>query len=125
MTESVHDEIGGSSAWQLNLKKLFDDYLQESLETIRRNRTFFDKMVTDGQQHDNDRQVTANLALANAVDTANLVNKQAVRHADLAVDRQWGLDEVSALAAGSTTAVAAIAAAIAKAVQEHVASQHS
>jgi len=32
-------------------------------------------------------------ALQNAVETANMVSKQAVRHGDIAIDRQWNLDE--------------------------------
>ena len=35
-------------------------------------------------------------ALQNAVETANMVGKQAVRHSDLAIDRQWNIDEQAA-----------------------------
>lgn len=35
----------------------------------------------------------AEQALQNAVETANMVGKQAVRHGDLAIDRQWNPDE--------------------------------
>ncbi len=45
------------------------------------------------------RQEIANQALQNAVETANMVGKQAVRHGDLSIDRQWNIDEVSGLAA--------------------------
>ena len=72
-----------------NLKRTYDEYQQESLESIRRNRTIVDKLVSDAQQHDNARQVIANQALQNAVETANMVAKQAVRHGDLAIDGQW------------------------------------
>jgi hypothetical protein len=44
----------------------------------------------------NQRQVVNNLAvqaLQNAVETANMVGKQAVRHSDIAIDRQWNVDE--------------------------------
>ena len=37
-------------------------------------------------------QLTAQ-ALQNAIETANMVSKQAVKHADLACDRQWNVDE--------------------------------
>lgn len=35
----------------------------------------------------------ATQALQNAIETANMVSKQAVRHADIAIDRQWNVDE--------------------------------
>jgi len=35
-------------------------------------------------------------ALQNAVETSNMVGKQAVRHGDLAIDRQWNIDEQAA-----------------------------
>jgi hypothetical protein len=63
------------------------------LESIKRNRTIVDKIISDAQQADNVRQNIANQALQNAVETANMVGKQAVRHGDVAIDRQWNLDE--------------------------------
>lgn len=85
----------------------YDEFLQESLETVRQNRTLFDKILTDAQQHDNARQVIANQALQNAVETANIVGKQCVRHGDVAIDRQWNLDEQGLVAAAAAAAVAA------------------
>lgn len=35
----------------------------------------------------------AEQAIQNAIETANMVSKQAVRHADIAIDRQWNTDE--------------------------------
>ena len=32
-------------------------------------------------------------ALQNAVESANMISKQAIKHADLACDRQWNVDE--------------------------------
>ncbi|HUU53245.1 MAG TPA: hypothetical protein VMW44_01225, partial [Candidatus Bathyarchaeia archaeon] len=45
--------------------------------------------------HENDqfKQNVANQALQNSVETANMVSKQAVRHSDIAIDRQWNVDE--------------------------------
>jgi len=112
-------EIGRDEVWSANIKRTYDEFQHESLESIRRNRTAIDKIVTDAQQNDNARQQIANLALSNAVDTANLVNKQAVAHRDIAIDREWNLDEVSTVASRSGVFSDAIAAAVAKAVQEH------
>jgi len=76
-------------AWFGNVKRTYDEYQQESLESIKRNRTIVDKIVSDAQQYDNQRQNIANQALQNAVETANMVGKQAVRHGDIAIDGQW------------------------------------
>ena len=51
------------------------------------------KVFLDAQQNDNARQNIVNQALQNAVETANMVSKQAVRHGDIAIDRQWNVDE--------------------------------
>ena len=85
-------------SWDANVKRTYDEFQQESLETIRQHRTLFDKLLTDAQQYDNQRQVIANLALGNAVDTANLVNKQAAAHRDIAINKEWNLEPSEAAA---------------------------
>ena len=107
-------------SWDANVKRTYDEFQQESLQTIREMRTIFDKIVTDAQQFDNQRQTIATQALQNAVETANIVSKQAVRHTDLAIDRQWNIDEVSHLAAGSVVSVDALLAALAAAVAAEI-----
>jgi hypothetical protein len=105
-----------------NIKRMYDEYQQESLESIKRNRTIVDKLVSDAQQYDNQRQVIANQALQNAVETSNMVAKQAVRHGDIAIDGQWNpvqqgagdtltaravsIDDVSLKAIGAVVAAA-------------------
>jgi hypothetical protein len=105
-----------------NIKRTYDEYQQESLESIKRNRSIVDKLVSDAQQYDNQRQVIANQALQNAVETANMVSKQAVRHGDIAIDGQWNpvqqgagdtltaravsIDDVSLKAIGAVVAAA-------------------
>ena len=49
-------------------------------------------------------------ALQNAIETANMVSKQAVRHSDIAIDRQWNINETDNMAA----VVAAVMAEMAK-----------
>lgn len=82
-----------SEAWFANIKRTYDEYQQESLESIRGHRSIALKVTSDAQQYDNQRQAMANLALQNSIETANMVGKQAVRHVDIAVDRQWNVDE--------------------------------
>ena len=112
-----------------NIKRTYDEYQQESLESIKRNRSIVDKLVSDAQQFDNQRQVIANQALQNSVETANMVAKQAVRHSDIAIDGQWNpvqqgagdtltaravsIDDVSLKAIGAVVA-AAVAEALSK-----------
>ena len=90
--EDSAEVVGKVEAWLANIKRTYDEYQQESLETIRQHRTLFDKLLTDAQQFDNQRQVIANQALQNAVETANMTGKQAVRHSDIAIDQQWNLE---------------------------------
>lgn len=106
-----------------NIKRTYDEYQHESLESIRRNRSIVDKLVSDAQQFDNARQAVANQALQNAVETANMVAKQAVRHGDIAIDAQWNPIQqgTSDKITGSTVmdsqvAAKAVDAAIAKSV---------
>ncbi len=89
-----------SDPWFGNIKRTYDEFQHESLESIRRNRSIVDKIVSDAQQYDNQRQAIANQALQNAIETANITSKQAIRqieemsmqyrrHSDLAADSFW------------------------------------
>ena len=126
-------EIGMDEAWKANMKMMFDftlanmkrtydEYQHESLESIKQNRSYVQKVLSDAQQYDNQRQAIANQALQNAVETANMVGKQAVRHGDIAIDRQWNVDEVAQLVANTSTfkdmVVAAAIAAVAAVINE-------
>ena len=117
-----------------NVKRTYDEFQQESLESIRRNRTYVDEVLADSRNHSNNLNSVALQCLQNAVenanfkaknclDTANLINKQAAAHRDIAIDREWNLDEVAALAStlirdlsGANVSKEAIEAAVAAAV---------
>jgi hypothetical protein len=116
-------ETGKDEAWFSNIKRTYDEYQQESLETIRRSRDRNDKTLSDAQQHDNARQNIANQALQNAVETTNMIGKQAVRHGDVAIDRQWNIDEVSGLAAKTAAQLDAIATTLAVKLAEQLKAQ--
>jgi predicted transcriptional regulator len=132
MTDRKHesDNCGNVEAENLrtqfnNQKRTYDEYQQVSLDMQRKLNDFHMKIVSDAQQHDNTRQTIANQALQNAVETANMVGKQAVRHADIAIDHQWnpvqqGLADVMAGRAGTIDDVAlkGIGAAAVKAVTD-------
>jgi len=108
-----------NEAWFANVKRTYDEYQHESLESIKNNRLMINKLLSDAQQHDNNRQAIANQALQNAVETANMIGKQGVRHSDIAIDRQWNVDEQGYIAENilrDSTFKEAIAAAVAIAV---------
>ena len=116
-------DIGQDEAWAANLKRTYDEYQHESLESIRRNREIVDKIISDAQQYDNQRQVIANQSLQNAVETANMVSKQAIRHSDIAIDRQWNVDEVAQLVAKTPVFLDAISATVTAAVANSLGSK--
>lgn len=119
-------EIGKDESWFANVKRTYDEFQHESLESIRRNHSYIHKVLSDAQQHDNARQDIANQALQNAVETANMTAKQGIRHSDLAVDRQWNVDEQGYTAAKILASmqdpaiIAAMAVAIAQAMKDMV-----
>jgi len=101
-------EIGRDEGWSAHI-----------LENSRRNTLHFDKVMVDERSHDAQLKAVSLQALQNAVETANMVSKQSVRHGDLAIDRQWNVDEQGYAAAdilkalsGESTAQKAISADI-------------
>lgn len=92
-TVRENSDIGIEESWSANVKRMFDEYQHESLESIRRARAHFDKLMSDAQAHADARQHLATQALQNAVETANMIGKQAVAHRDLAIHHEWGKHE--------------------------------
>ena len=125
-TERIEKEsMDDSGVLFSNQKRTYDEYQHESLETMKRLRGYAEKILSDAQIHDNAKQNVANQALQNAVETANMVSKQAVRHGDIAIDRQWNVDEQGYTAAdiikaisGDTTAQSALKELVVAAVAE-------
>lgn len=66
----------------LNAKRTYDQAQSFDLATK------YDDVSHRGRVH-----LLAEQALQNAIETANMVGKQAVRHAEIAIDRQWNVDE--------------------------------
>lgn len=127
-------ETGKDESWAANMKALFDftmanmkrtydEYQNASLESVKQNQSYVQKILSDAQSNFNTQQNIATQALQNAVETANMVGKQAVRHSDIAIDRQWNVDEVASLVANTSTFKDAIAAAVAAAVNEALSSK--
>ena len=68
--ERMYD-IGTSEAWQANMKRMFDEYMDAGIESVRRSRLQFDQLTQ------------------NAIENANMTAKQAIRHAEIAIAKQW------------------------------------
>ena len=101
--------LNQTRAWNANDKRCFDEFLHESLSDVRRYRSVSDKLDDVIVQSMQNAVETANMvskqairAAENAAESANRVGKQTLRHSDIAMDRQWNLDEVSKIAANST-----------------------
>jgi len=109
-------EIGKDESWFANVKRTYDEYQQVSLDHIRQNDAYIQKVISDAQADTVEKRNIANQSLQNAVETANMVGKQAVRHGDLAIDRQWNVDEVAHLVSKTSVFLDAISAAVAAAV---------
>lgn len=73
----------------LNGKRTYDAYQDLDLQIARRSQLQFDQI-----------QNVALQALQNSVETANMVAKQAVRHADVAADALW-TDELNPITRGA------------------------
>ena len=124
-------EIGMDEAYKANIKMIVEETLKHlsdlshtAAESIKRNRSYVDKILSDNHTHDNTKQNIANQALQNAVETANMVSKQAVRHGDLAINAQWTYSNELAILLGAKTGAQAdafvvlLAKAIAEAMQK-------
>jgi hypothetical protein len=126
-TRDTDPDIGIDDAHEVNLKRIVDDYANLSLDGFKRSQNVFDQTILNsGLEHGRLASVALQ-ALQNAVETANMVSKQAVRHGDIAIDNQWNpvtegagntltaravsIDDASLKAIG-----AAIAAALAQAL---------
>jgi len=96
---STHERYEGDTqerSWDANVKRTYDEYQHESLESVRRNRTHVDKMLTDASQYDNQRQNIANNALGLAVTRDNFACLRAIGLGDVAADAQWNPIQQSA-----------------------------
>lgn len=107
MSDGTQDPCLGG-AWAANVKAMFEQFLKRAEELDNH----FDKLVVDAQS-------AANLALLNAVNTADLIAKKAVRDGDLAVANEWqeqqtgagiSQDDVAKITEAVTAAITAVLA---------------
>ncbi len=82
-----------SLAWAANMNRTYDEFLEMSLISARRSQQHFDTLMSHAQQHHDAQQALGVQYMQSCIDTANLVNKQAVAHRDLAIHHEWGAHE--------------------------------
>jgi hypothetical protein len=84
---TIETEISPASiakAWAANVKRAYDEYQDVGLVSARRSQQNFDSINAVSLQ-----------ALQNAVTTADMVAKAAVKHSEFATDRIWAGTDVS------------------------------
>lgn len=111
-------EIGKDEAWSANMKRIHDEYLHESLESVRRLRSHFDRMTTNALGEDDARSKVSTQALQQAVLTQGQLSNVSLNLLGLISDRSWNLDEVSKLASQDTRQVEALATILATKLAE-------
>ena len=95
--------------WHANRSRMFDEYLNIGT-----------RIASQAADHAARIQVIAERQLTNAATHDSDLNAMKVRHNDLAIDRQWNVDEVATLVAKNGVFADAIAAGVAAAVAETV-----
>ena len=98
-------------SWNANVKRTYDTP-EEELQTS----------VKSAQDHLNSVRAIREQMLTNMVGNADALNKQHLAHNNIAADRTWNVDEVSALVAKSGVQADALVALLLKATGEAVAS---
>ena len=82
VSEEKGYDIGTSEAYQMNMKRMIEEYMDASLESSRRSRTFTDQIVQGGID-------LAKFMNTSVVTTMDMIAKQAIAHRDLAIDSEW------------------------------------
>lgn len=89
--ETASDEFWKNSSQinGLNAKRSFDEYQDLGLQSARLNQQVAQRASQNGLDYDQSIRNVSVQALQNAVETANLVGKQAVAHRDIAINNEW------------------------------------
>lgn len=96
---------------EANKKRTYDEYQGVSLDQQRAINAHVVSVLED--THNLCHQVSQN-----AIESANLASKQALAHRDIAIDRQWNVDEVAELVAKTPIFLDAIAAQVAESLKK-------
>lgn len=84
----------GQTAWNVNRKRTYDVYQDFDVQALRGFHRNIERLELLGIQ-----------AMQNAIETANMVGKQAIRHSDVAADALW-TDELNPTMHGAEAVMA-------------------
>jgi hypothetical protein len=142
-------DIGQTEAYTVNLKRLVAQELDHDAELRKIANNLAQRVLSNAQDYDHNLRQAAMQTLQNAISLANRVNNNSadldirlknlsidhdgrirafqegevartVRHSDLAIDRQWNIDEVAELVAKTPVFLDAIAGAVAAGVAKAI-----
>ncbi len=108
----IKEDIGSGEAWTANMKAMFDRHASYDHEGDGQRRAHFDRMMTQAIDRDNQMHALVMQNLQGGVTHKHDLDTQKIRHNDLAVDRQWNVDEVAELVAKTPVLLDAIAAKV-------------
>lgn len=114
----VKEDIGSGEAWTANVKRTYDVTQSYDREGDGQRRAHFDRMMTSALDRDAQMHTLAMQVLQNGISHGADLNTQKIRHNDLAVDRQWNVDEVAQLVAKTPIFLDAIAAKVVDMVKQ-------
>jgi hypothetical protein len=80
VVEHEEDEQMVAAAWPANVKRTYEEYQDLALTAARRSQSNFDQLNNVALQ-----------AMQNAVTTADMVAKQAIKHSDIAATTNLGV----------------------------------
>ena len=110
--------ISIGDAWRANIKRTYDAYQLEDLESIRLARKTAEQLAQAHTDHVRDLQAQTMRVHTNSITHDNDLNAQRIRHNEVSMDRIWNVDEVAQLVSKTPVFLDAISAAVAAAVQE-------
>ena len=87
--KNAGEQTDSQTAWEVNRKRTYDVYQDFDVQAVRQFHNTAAKLDNISIQ-----------ALQNAVETANMVGKQAIKHADVAADALW-TDELNPVTKGA------------------------
>jgi len=133
MWQRSHTEVNaqkGENEYEMmfsNQKLTYDTHLEILAAQARRAQNHYDALTTAEREKRAELDKVSLQALQNAVVTSDMLQKQAVRHCDLAIDRQWNKEPAEGTAEAtilrqvlSEPANTALQAAIVQAVADAV-----
>jgi hypothetical protein len=88
-TPEVDRDVRVDEAWKANIKRTYDEYQNESLNTARLVRKQMNDIHALTVQAMQNAIETSNMVAKQCITNGDLVTKQCIRHNDIAIDCTW------------------------------------